>query len=87
MSQETHDFFRPYRNRSVRIFSQFKLLGEDREKLYKTITPEVLPEELGGKLPAGDVLAKVSVCSERRKCPRRFRMNDRPKSGGGGGVM
>ena len=43
-----------------------KFHGPHPENLVKTkdlgLTVDVLPEELGGTLPHGDVLAKVSVC-------------------------
>jgi len=42
------------------LFFQFKLFGSNLKGLQEEIGLDVLPEELGGKLPHGDILAAVS---------------------------
>ena len=35
------------------------VFGTDLNKLHKMFDPAILPEELGGDLPHGDILSKV----------------------------
>ena len=38
---------------------QITVIGNDLNKLHKIFDPAILPEELGGDLPNGDIIATV----------------------------
>lgn len=41
------------------LLLQMNFIGSDLGKLHEVFDPAILPEELGGDLPPGDILAKV----------------------------
>lgn len=41
------------------LLFQMNYIGSDLGKLHEIFDPAILPEELGGDLPSGDILAKV----------------------------
>jgi len=43
---------------SAKTLSRITFVGSDLSKLHQIFDPAILPEELGGDLPSGDVLAK-----------------------------